>query len=147
MTFAFVLDTISQMVLTIVLALIPVTVPIVLKKLFDKWGATADQARREAVTTAIVSGLTQALDKRGRKADDGGLSPEGRQAIANEAAAYAKLTVPDTIRKLEITDGNLPKLAMARIPIVLKSLSPVSTPPPTTAEEKSRPGQAVPQVR
>lgn len=110
-----------QAAVTVAVALIPIATPIVLNKLFDKWGATSDVPRREAVVTAIVAGLTLAIDRRGlrnREAIDIGT----KEALAQEAADYAKKMLPDTIRKLSIPDENLPTIALTRIPDAMVAL-------------------------
>jgi len=111
---------------TIIVALIPVAVPIVLNRLFDKWGALADTERRKAVISAMVNGLVGALSQRGFKQGD--VVPADVQAeVLVEAAEYTRKTVPDTLKKLGVPQENLVDLAKTHLPQVLGTFGPLGS--------------------
>jgi hypothetical protein len=111
---------------TIVVAFIPIAVPIVLNRLFDKWGAVADTERRKAVIAAVVNGLVGALSQRGFKQGD--VVPHAvQEQVLHEATTYTQKTVPDTLKKLGVPLENLPSLAKTHLPQVLGTFGPLGT--------------------
>jgi hypothetical protein len=111
---------------TIIVAMIPVVVPLILNRLFDKWGAVADTERRRALIDAVTNGLIKALDGQGIKKDQPISEAEKLKAV-QEAADYAAKTVPDTIKKLGVPHENLAELAKSHLPQVLGTFGPVGT--------------------
>jgi len=118
------LDRLITIGTAVIVALIPIAVPIAMNRLLDKWGVEADAERRKALATAIVNGLIQALHTRGIKRDDLP-AQEHKAAVINDAAEYAAKTVPGTIKKLGVPHENLAAIATAYLPQVLGAFGPV----------------------
>ena len=69
-----------------------------------KWGIEIEARHREALHSAIMSGVARAME--------GGLT---REMAIEAAVAYARQSVPDAIRYLTAPDGILFDLARAKL--------------------------------
>lgn len=112
-----------DVLLALIIAIIPVVVPLLTRRLLEKWGVEADDLRRRALDEALINGIAYVTDRAGltKKQD---LTLEERAMIAEGAASYALDKVPDTIKKLGVPEGNLFDLAIARLPQVLGLFGP-----------------------
>ncbi|MBB3020626.1 hypothetical protein FHR70_003712 [Microvirga lupini] len=117
------LNDLWNIAITIITLMIPIIVPPLVIKLLDKLGADADANRRQAVINAFINGLIGALASRGFKAGDV-IPPEVKARVLAETAGYVKQTVPDTLKKLGVPDGNLVDIANTHLPQVLGQFGP-----------------------
>jgi hypothetical protein len=93
-------------------------IPALMTRLYNKWGVTADEARRAALNDALVNGITFTIEHLGLT-NRTVLSATDREKIAKGAADYAQAKVPQTAKKLGVTPDSLVDLAVARLPQVL----------------------------
>lgn len=126
MDWSALLNGILSVAVTSVGLMIPLFLPPLALKLMDKLGADADVNRRQAVITALVNGLVGALSSRGFKKGD--VIPRLAEVeVLAEAAAYARQTVPGTLKKLGVPESNLVDIAKTHLPQVLGTFGPLGT--------------------
>ncbi len=93
-------------------------------KVYEWLGLKADDKRREYLETALVNGLTLAIQKV-RQQDTTFTSADWAlfsKAVLPIAVDYTKQNVPDALRKLKITDPQLVSILEARLPMVLDAI-------------------------
>ena len=102
------LEEIFEALLPLVLEAVSVLLALLLGwlavQLRRRYGIQIEAAHRDALHTALMSGVSRAIEL--------GLD---RRAIADEALAYAKRSVPDAIAALRAEDDLLRDLAVAKL--------------------------------
>jgi len=96
----------------------------------QRWiGFRIEQQHRDALHSAIMTGVSAALNYAGERAAD--IKIDVRNKIIADGIRYVEKSVPDALRALNVTDDTLVQLASSKLAILTEAPAsiPIGTPP------------------
>ena len=95
---------VSPAILEVLSAIVMLSITLVAQRLHKAYGLTIEQRHREALHTAIVSGVRAAMAR-------------GDKDAARSAVEHALASTPDAVKALGASDGVLYGIAQAKLSI------------------------------
>lgn len=120
-------DTIAPLAITILSGIASAAIAYLTAKLKSKWGVEIEAKHREALHSAIVSGVNLAVAKGARLAD-GATLPKTGNFVVDMALPYVVKSVPDAIARFDLTEAKITEMILSKIPQVAGETKPAVLP-------------------